>query len=91
MARLLLESTPLVGSSRMTALEPPTNARAMLSLRCMPPDRFLTRVCRQWYRSTSFSNLNRQTLFDLHCAKMPYVASASVDQSGQKLQCHCKV
>lgn len=33
-------STPADGSSSMTVLEPPTNAIATESLRCMPPERF---------------------------------------------------
>lgn len=33
-------STPADGSSSITVLEPPTNAIATESLRCMPPERF---------------------------------------------------
>ena len=50
---LPLGSTPLVGSSRMTALEPPTKAKATHSLRCIPPDSSLTLLFRQCQRLTS--------------------------------------
>ena len=53
MDRLPLGSTPLVGSSRMTALEPPTKAKATHSLRCIPPDNSLTLLFRQCQRLTS--------------------------------------
>ncbi|RNA31840.1 hypothetical protein BpHYR1_020786 [Brachionus plicatilis] len=40
MLRLPEGSTPAEGSSRMTVLEPPTNATATDNFRCMPPDKF---------------------------------------------------
>ncbi len=38
-----LGSTPALGSSSMTVLEPPTKAMATDNLRCMPPERFLAK------------------------------------------------
>lgn len=46
MALLENGSTPAVGSSRMTVLEPPTKATATDSFLCMPPDKHSTLLWR---------------------------------------------
>ena len=54
---LALGSTPLVGSSRTTARDPPTNASATHRRRCMPPDSSDTMTSRTCHRSTSSRRL----------------------------------
>jgi hypothetical protein len=55
-----LGSTPLVGSSRMIALESPAKARATHRRRCMPPDRVDTIACCMCHKSTSRNKLQEK-------------------------------
>ena len=61
-----LGSTPLVGSSRITALESPTKARATQRRRCIPPEREDTTASCTCHRSTSCNSLKQSHVATLH-------------------------
>ena len=61
-----LGSTPLVGSSRITALESPAKARATQRRRCIPPEREDTTASWTCHRSTSCNSLKQSHVAILH-------------------------
>uniref|UniRef100_A0A6B0TZE7 Uncharacterized protein n=1 Tax=Ixodes ricinus TaxID=34613 RepID=A0A6B0TZE7_IXORI len=74
MFRLAIGSTLLVGSSRMTSLEPPIKEKATHSLRCNPPDRWQacsSLICARFICFSIFSTSSSTSSADISPLRLP--------------------